>query len=99
MATAGSRSPLTIPTVERIFNISGINSIGALLGALHNHQTRTHSFGVSDQIRPGEEARRAYPPSYSMREPRRGLSLHSIHLLSFDVTLISRRDQSQARRC
>lgn len=51
------------------------------------------------KIRPGEEAHRAYPPSYAMSEPRRGLSLHSIHLLSFDVTLISRRDQSQARRC
>ena len=46
------------------------------------------------KIRPGEEAHRAYPPSYSMREPRRGLPLHSIHLLYFDiVTLISRRDQ------
>lgn len=57
----------------------------------HDHQHQTNS------------ARRAsspgHPPSYSMREPRRGLSLHSIHLLSFDVTLISRRDQSQARRC
>lgn len=29
-----ARMEIMIPTVERIFNISGINSIGALLGAL-----------------------------------------------------------------
>lgn len=45
------------------------------------------------KIRPGEEAHRAYPPSYSMREPRRGLPKFN-HLRS-DSDI----QRPQARRC
>ena len=73
MATDGSRSPLTIPhKAIKDIRYSGINSIG--LCSEPFTITKPERIALCQtKIRPGEEAHRAYPPSYAMREPRRGL--------------------------